>query len=495
LTVPEPLNLLFIFTDEQATATMAAYGNDRIRTPNLDALAADSVVFDRAYVTQPVCTPSRSTLMTGLYPHTNGCTANNIPLPEHVPCLPELGDFSGYATGYHGKWHLGDEMFAQHGFEEWRGIEDGFYRPYIRPELDASRHSTYSHWLIEHGYEPDKQEADGYRHFSRKLAARLPERFSKAAYVANESSRFIRENRDRPFLLCANFLEPHMPFTSCRDDQYDPAEVPLPASFDHEFDAATPLKVRAIRRMYRQRGTSGLHLRTEADWRRLVAIYWGLVSLVDTHVGRVLDALREAGLWERTVIVFTSDHGDMMGAHRLVAKCTMYEEAVRVPLLLRIPGVTAPGRVAEPVSQVDLVPTLLEALGQEPPGHLQGFSWLPRLKERGPLAEPDVFLQWNGSETGSWNPDSDKPMPTELADLADESAIRAALADPVRTIITPEGWKYTRSTIGEDELYHLTDDPHEMTNLADRPEQADRVADLRGRIEAWQARTGDSVKW
>jgi len=106
-------NLLYVFTDEQAAATMAAYGNHAIDTPNLDRLASQSVVFDHAYVTQSVCTPSRSTLMTGLYPHSNGCTENNKRLPLEVPCLPELGDFSDYATAYHGKWHLGDEIFQQ----------------------------------------------------------------------------------------------------------------------------------------------------------------------------------------------------------------------------------------------------------------------------------------------------------------------------------------------------------------------------------------------
>ena len=111
-------NLLFIFTDEQRADSMAAYGNLHIETPNLNRLALESVIFDQAYVTQPVCTPSRSSIMTGLYPHTNGCTENNRPLPPGVPCLPEMLADGDYVTAYHGKWHLGDEIFAQHGFDE-----------------------------------------------------------------------------------------------------------------------------------------------------------------------------------------------------------------------------------------------------------------------------------------------------------------------------------------------------------------------------------------
>ncbi|MGM0494441.1 MAG: sulfatase family protein, partial [Armatimonadota bacterium] len=122
-------NLLFLYTDEQAAKTMSAYGNDHIETPNLDRLADGSIVFENTYVTQPVCTPSRSSLLTGLYPHSSGCTANNVPLPQDVECLPELADFSDYRTAHMGKWHLGDEIFAQHGFDEWVSIEDG-YRQY-----------------------------------------------------------------------------------------------------------------------------------------------------------------------------------------------------------------------------------------------------------------------------------------------------------------------------------------------------------------------------
>ena len=123
-------NLIFIWTDEQQPFTMSVYGNDRIKTPNLNKLAGESIVFKHAYVTQPVCTPSRSSTMTGLWPHTSGCVSNNIPLPENVPCLPELINDTDYRTAYFGKWHLGDEIYAQHGFEEWEAIEDSYIQYY-----------------------------------------------------------------------------------------------------------------------------------------------------------------------------------------------------------------------------------------------------------------------------------------------------------------------------------------------------------------------------
>ena len=140
-----------------------------------------------------------------------------------------------------------------------------------------------------------------------------------------------------------------------------------------------------------QRGFGRTPLKTEADWRNVISNYWGLCSLVDTHVGRILDALEESGQADNTIVVFTSDHGDMMSSHRLLAKAVMFEEAVRVPLLIRMPGQRTQRRIAGPVSQVDLVPTLLDAMGCETPSHLQGKSLLPLLKGERDQATEDVF--------------------------------------------------------------------------------------------------------
>jgi arylsulfatase A-like enzyme len=128
-------NLLFIWTDEQRADTMAVYGNRKIRVPNFNKLAAESIVFRNAYVTQPVCTPNRAAVMTGLWPHTSGLVTNNIPLPKETRCLNELIDDPDYRTAYMGKWHLGDEIFAQHGFEEWVSMEDGYSSYYAKERV------------------------------------------------------------------------------------------------------------------------------------------------------------------------------------------------------------------------------------------------------------------------------------------------------------------------------------------------------------------------
>ncbi len=488
-------NVLYVFTDEQAASTLAAYGNTQIEMPNTNRLAGQSVVFERAYVSQPVCTPSRSTLLTGLYPHTNHCTENNVSLPTGIPCLPELADWDGYAVGYHGKWHLGNEIFAQHGFADFISIDDG-YRAHYDAQHDRNAHSTYHHWLVANGFRPNSVSKDGFATFSRGFCARLPEEYSKPFYVASEASRFIRQHRDEPFLLAVNFFEPHMPYFGPRDAQYEPGDIPLPPNFADVPSEADPLKARLYRAAYYETGHSGLPLRTPADWQRLIANYWGLCSLVDTQLGRILATLADCGLMGDTIIIYTSDHGDMMGSHQLLAKCTQYEEASRVPLLVRIPGVAEGGRhVAQPVSQVDLVPTILEAAGQRSPGGLQGASWMPYLRgERTSLPFEDVVYEWQGYNNGFGDVVGAASIVPIWRSMANQEAIVAALGDPVRTIVTPEGWKYTWSTIGEDQLVNLGDDPYERRNLFGAPAQAERVADLRARIRAWQERTADTVR-
>ncbi len=481
-------NLLFIFTDEQRADTMAAYGNRKIHMPNLDRLASQSCVFEHPYVTQPVCTPSRSSILTGLYPHTTGCTENNIPLRTETPCLPEMLSSRDYVTAYHGKWHLGDEIFAQHGFQEWVSIED-FYMRYYSEGRDRSARSSYHHWLLANGFAP----ADGET-FTRNEASRLPEEFGKPAFLAREASRFIRENSRRPFALFVNFLEPHMPFFGPRDDQYDPASIPLPPNFSAFPSEDQPLKARFFHLLWRDRGISGLPLKTEADWRRLIANYWGLCSLVDTHVGTILETLEDCGLAEDTIVVFTSDHGDMMGSHRLLAKCVMFQEAVRVPLIIRLPGQRRPKRIAGPVSQIDLVPTLLDLMGQPIPPHLQGKSLAPLLGSSSPQTSEDIFIEWNGPNTEAGSAVGRVNMLDFASRIAPPEEIEEARRDPVRTVITPDGWKFNCSPLGEHELYNLNDDPLEITNLACKSDLRPLMEQLAERIRAWQRRAQDAAQ-
>ena len=482
-------NLLFLFTDEQRADTMSAYGNTAIHTPNLDRLASQSTVFDQAYVTQPVCTPSRSSILTGLWPHANGCTANNIPLRPDTPCLPEMLASGDYATAYHGKWHLGDELYAQHGFDEWVSIED-MYNRWFTEGRDKEKASDYYHYLIDQGFTPK----NGKR-FGRMEATSLPEEYGKPAMLGREASRFIRQNADNPFCLYVNFLEPHMPFSGPRNDQHDIWDIHLPRNFDAKPTELQPLKTRVLQRQYEEHGHGGMPLKTEKDWRRLIANYWGLCSLVDTYVGQILDTLDECGLADNTIVVYTSDHGDMMGSHRLLAKTVMFQEAVTVPLLVRLPGQKEMRRVPAPVSQIDLVPTLLDLMDQPVPDHLHGES-LKELVTTGKQerASEDAFIQWNSP----YHQGKPKPDGASGPDWQDEyglpEEIIDATADPVRTIVSPDGWKMNWSPLGEHELYNLDEDPFERHNLAMEADHRPRMREMAERVLRWQERVGDEVE-
>jgi len=473
-------NLLFIYTDEQAINTLAAYGNNQIEMPNLNRLAEQSVVFDQAYVTQPVCTSSRSTLLTGLYPHTNGCTENNIILPPEITCLPEMLAEEDYSTAHFGKWHLGDELFAQHGFDEWVSIEDA-YNSWFSEGRDRDTTSSYHDFLLRNGIEPK----NGSR-FSRAEACRLPEEYGKPAFLAEESSQFIREHQDKPFVLYVNFLEPHMPFFGPRDNQYNPEQMPLPPNFDCEPDDSQPLKTRAYAQSYREYGLSGLSLKTKEDWQRMIANYWGLCSLVDTHVGTILNTLEECGLDENTIVVFTSDHGDMMGSHRLLAKSVMFEESVRVPLMIRLPGQKQGKRINGPISQIDIVPTLLDLLNQPIPKQLQGESLCKLLESENAGSKRNIFIEWNGPNSGISG-----RIPSELEEGVSCDELEKAISDPVRTVITPDGWKLNYSPRGEHELYNLFKDPKEAVNVFKLKENKPIIDKLVNLIIQWQKANKD----
>jgi arylsulfatase A-like enzyme len=470
-------NLLFIFTDEQRRDTMNAYGNAKIQTPVLDKLAGESVLFENCYCTQPVCTPARSSIMTGLYPHTTGCTTNNIPLRPETPCLPELVD-EPCATGYFGKWHLGDEIYPQHGFKDWVAIEE--YSKYWSEGRDQTDRSHYFEWLFEKGYLPEKMTEEYRGYYGRGLCTTLREQDTKPSFLAEKVSSWLSEREsDERFVAYVNFLEPHMPFFGPRDGQYDPDEIDLPPNYHHVPGDDCHPRTRMLWERY-QRGFERSRLDCEAGWRRIIASYWGLCSQVDTAVGRILAALEATGQADNTIIVYTSDHGDMMGSHQLVAKMLMYEESAGVPLLVKAPGVDA-RRVADPVSQIDLVPTLLDLMEESAPDHMHGNTLRPTLERGATPDERDVFIEWSGLAGAKKNE-------IENAELA------RAYNDPIRTVVTPDGWKLNHSPdIGHHELFNLKSDPYEMENLYGKAEHAALVEDLRGRIRGWGERVGDEV--
>ena len=392
-------NLLFILTDQQRADSMACYGNTHVAVPNLNRLAEESFIFEHAYVSQPVCSPSRATLLTGTYPHTARVPSCNIPLPSNVPTIAELVD-DDYRCAWLGKWHLGDEIFAQRGFDEWVGSEDS-YRAHYSSRDRLAQFSDYHRFLIEQGLQPDR-ELLGQRVFSRHFEASQPEALTKATFLGEQAAAFIRNSDHRPFVAFVSYLEPHPPHTGPLNNLYDPAGLPVGPSFFKKPEANAALLNRVMASYYMESQEYGFDLRTEAGWRAVRARYWGNVSLVDRSVGKILAALEASGKAEETIVVFTSDHGEMAGDHGILGKCVLYEESVRVPLLIRYPPLGHDQSIISGnMSHIDLLPTILDLMGQPIPEHLQGKSRTSVLNGTASLAENDVFIEWNGARRAS----------------------------------------------------------------------------------------------
>ncbi|MEO1011776.1 MAG: sulfatase-like hydrolase/transferase [Bacteroidota bacterium] len=461
-------NLLFILTDEQRYDTSGPYGNHQIKTPHLNSLGENSVVFQKAYVSQPVCSPARSTILTGLYPHSTGVTNNNILMEERVKALPELIRDTSYKTAYIGKWHLGRENDAWHGFDHRISTEDWY------TEEDTTNQTDYNQWLQKNGFEPNQKTTNT---FSRYYATTLPYEFSKSKFIETKGLEFLENNRDSPFIMYLSFLEPHFPYNGSFNTLHDASSIVLDSTYHlTEINNDAPLRYHMAR---------GYGIPTYSV-EELFARYWGLVHQVDLSVGAVLAKLRELGIEDTTIVVFTSEHGTMLQKFRINGKTVMYEESSRVPFIIKAPDI-APMHIHQPVGQIDLVPTLLDLLGQSIPEQLQGETLVPLMK--GEKTEPrPVFMEWNPFV--NWERDLDKCPQWSHYDQCS-----VVLQAHIRSVVTPDGWKLNWNTDDRSQLFNLNEDPKELNNLFGSKEHQERVRNLKGLIKDWQTRTNDKVEF
>jgi len=431
-------NIVFLYTDDQAQWALGAYGNRDIKTPHLDRLAQRGAIFHNAFTVTPVCSPSRAALMTSRYPSELGIAdwinpqkEPDLGLAPAAIIWPELLKGFGYATMLAGKWHLGtrDEFHpTRQGFDRFFGFRDGSNRP-IDPKL----------------------EVDGQL---RELKGSLPD------LLVNEGLKFVEYHRDRPFLLSIHFRAPHTPYAPVPEQ--DSAQYRM---LDPTIPDFPGLPKDRVKQLYRE--------------------YYASVSSVDRNVGRLLAKLDELQLATRTVVIFTSDHGYMIGQHGLWHKGNaawlvegktgyrpnMFDDATRVPLVVSWPGVVAPATTIERVvSNLNLFPTILEITGLGVPVNLDihGRSLVPLLRGQSASWDDTLFGQY---------------------DMHHSQVAR------MRMIRTPD-WKLVRhfEPGGQDELYHLAADAGETRNLADSgdPNAHANRDGLNRRLEAWMGRIGDS---
>ncbi len=394
-----PPNILWLCTDQQRYDTIHALGNLRIRTPHLDRLVEQGVGFTHAYCQSPVCTPSRASFLTGRYPRTTRCRQNGQQIPADEVTVSRMFADLGYRCGLAGKLHLSS---CANGRVESR-IEDGYHDFHWshHPQPDWPE-NAYTQWLATRGKTWDQLYSGPATDY---VKSGVPAEFHQTTWCGEVTCEFIKANQGRPWFFSFNCFDPHHPFDPPPEylARYDPAEMPLPSTQPGELDAKTTFQQLDAEWAHNEPGefhTAGM---TDDDRRQVTAAYYAMCELIDDQVGRIMATLESTGQRENTIVIFMSDHGEMLGDHGIYFKGPhFYDATVRVPLILSWPPRFQSGlRVTGLTELIDLVPTLLDACGQPIPNRVQGRSLVPHLTGD---ADPDrhrdhVFSEYYNSWT------------------------------------------------------------------------------------------------
>jgi len=426
----EKPNFLIILTDEQPVQTVSAYGNDWVHTPNLDRLAARGKRFDRAYTASPVCTPARAGLLTGVSPHNTGAWANHLALGQDMRTLGHHFGALGYRVAYIGKWHLDGLDYFGTGecpeeFDDRFWYDGRRHLDYLGPErsyLWRSQTLDNVASLVEHGVDRE---------------------FTWAGQITNRALRFVQEASADPvpWLLVVSYDEPHHPYVCPPEylERFEGTTLPVPDTF-RQGHKGKPQVHSDWSEWF------GLNEASLAYHQRLT---FAATEFVDDEIGRVIGATSGQ---DQTYTVFTSDHGNQLGAHGLIWKGPwMYEESIRVPLLMSGPNVDT-GVVDQVVSHLDVLPTLLDIVGQDVPEIMDGSPITDLLLDDGTEADAQrrVHVEFNRFQL----------------DRDDFGAFY-----PIRCIVDGSA-KLVINLFDRDELYDLESDPQEKVNLIDDPAYA-----------------------
>lgn len=438
MTAQQP-NILWLCTDQQRFDTIRTLGNELVRTPNIDRLADEGVAFTQAYCQSPVCSPSRASFLTGRYPRTTRCRQNGQTIPADEVLVSRMFADAGYRCGLAGKLHLAS---CSDGKPEVR-IDDGYhdFRWSHHPQPDWPE-NAYTQWLHAKGqnwHDLYSGQSTGF------VKEGVPTEFHQTTWCAEMTMDFIRGNQGRPWFFSFNCFDPHHAFDPPPEymDRYDPGQMPVPKSRPGELDAKTSFQQLDAVWAHNSPGEFHTGAMTDDDRRQVTAAYYAMVELIDDQVGRILQTLDDTGQRDNTIIIFMSDHGEMLGDHGIYFKGPhFYDEAVRVPLIISWPRKFKSGRrVSELVELVDLAPTLLQSAGLNIPERIQGRSLLPYLQgdENAADHRESVFCEYYNSWTHG-------------------DAYGTMLRTSTEKIVVYHG-------TNQGELYDLQSDPEEFNNL------------------------------
>lgn len=457
-------NILFIGVDQLRWDAIGPNKSIPTNTPNLDALIKGGVSFTRAYATSPLCTPSRASMFTGDYAFTHGMGTNcdmyhalakELPNPDRL--LHKDLERAGYRCGFVGKWHVGtDRGPSYYGFEGEDipgygnlATSDSFLKYLADNDLEYSVEPTLY-------FNPDQQTMSGGRW-------RGPVESTPVHYLTNQTMAMLDEFApgDDPFFVTVQFWDPHGPHLV--SDEFfrltDRTKLSAWANFNDDL-SGKPARVKRERDDFYR-----LHPRSEEDLIEYIGLYCDHIAMLDHEIGRLMSHLKQSGMIDDTLIVFTSDHGDMTGAHGgLIDKGLLYEESMRVPLVFSHPSLTA-GKRNGLALNMDILPTAMKMTGVE-------------YESRQATDLSDQIIDENA-----------KPREYLLAEF---HGLRFLYSQ--RMLVSDDGWKFIFSPGDYDELYNLNNDPHEMHNLVDDPVSADRLSQMRQALMDETAKANDPLQ-
>lgn len=454
-------NIVFILTDQQRYDSIRALGFSHVDTPNLDRLVNEGTSFDRTYVTAPSCSPSRASLFSGTYPHTNGVFRND---EAWNYCWVQSLNTAGYRCVNVGKMHTWPVEGA-FGFHERHVTEN---KDRAHPNLPFYL-DNWDKAIWSQGYEkPSRRTYRRRPDYSERLGCftwDLPGNLHPDIFVPQTACMWLdRYTGEEPFFLQIGIPGPHPPYDPLQSylDPYEDRDLPKPIR-DYDLDSQ-PKPIRELRRNHLDNDHDAVvHLEnpTDEQMRRQRAHYYANVTMIDEQVGQIVEALQRRGVLENTIIIFSSDHGDCLNDHGHSQKWNMYEQSVHVPAIFRGPGIPAGRRIDDLVSLMDLGPTILQLGGVEPPSWMEAQSLCPYFGDTSPPRRDCVF-----------------------AEHASDSILAGTA---FISMVLVENWKLVHFVDSDEgQLFDLLDDPGERRNRWDDPECADRKNELIGRLLTWR---------